>query len=100
MPKINLSVPHQLSQDEAKERISRLIAEGRAQAADQVSDVVENWSGYVDTLSFRARGFAVQGRIEVHPARVAVEMHLPFAAFPFKSRIEQELRERAERLLA
>jgi hypothetical protein len=100
MPKINLSIPHQLSRDEARERVSRLIAEGRAQASDHISDVAETWNGYVDTFSFRARGFSIAGKLDVQPAQLVMELDLPFAAFPFKARIEQEMRERAQRLLA
>jgi hypothetical protein len=99
MPKISLSIPHQLSQDEAKERVSRLITEGRAKAAEQISDVEETWNGYVDTFRFRARGFSVEGRLEVQAAQVLIDLNLPFAAFPLKSRIEQELLTHARQLL-
>ena len=100
MPKISLIIPHQLSQDEAKTRAARLIAEGRAKAADQISEVEENWSGYVDTVRFRARGLSITGRLEVQATQVLIDLHLPFAAFPFKSRIEQELLAHARQLLA
>ncbi len=99
MPKINLSVPHQLGQDEAKERISRLIAETRVKASSQVSDVAESWTGYVDTFSFRALGFAVAGSLEVQPAQIRVALTLPLAALPFRSRIEHELLAHARQLL-
>jgi hypothetical protein len=100
MPKISLSVPHQLGQEEARQRISRLIAETRAQASGQVSDVAETWTGYVDTFSFRARGFSVAGRLEVQAAQIRVDINLPFTALPFKSRIERELLAHARQLLA
>lgn len=100
MPKISLSIPHQLSQEEAKTRISRLIAENRAKGFDEVSAVTETWTGYVDTFSFRARGFAVSGRLEVQAAQLVVDVHLPFLALPFKGRIEEELLARARQLLA
>jgi len=100
MPKINLSIPHQLSQEEAKSRISRLMAEGRTQASDRISDVVETWTGYVATFSFRVRGFSVAGKLEVQPGQVVVDLNLPWAALPFKGRIEEELRQRARQLLA
>src|SRR5579862_6864098 len=100
MPKINLSIPHQLSQDEAKERIARLIAENRAKAFDGISDLAENWSGYVDTFSFRYRGFAVTGKLEAQEAQIVVNVDLPFMALPFKGRIEQEMLTCARQLLA
>jgi hypothetical protein len=99
MPKIKLSVPHQLSQEEAKQRISRLVADTRAKTPALVSDVVEGWSGYAATFSFRARGFPVAGTLDVQPAQILVEINLPLAALPFKRRFEQELLARARQLL-
>jgi hypothetical protein len=100
MPKISLNVPHQLNQDEAKTRISRLITEGRAKAGEEISDVEESWNGYVDTIRFRARGLSFEGRLEVQAAQVLLDLNLPFAAFMMKSRIEQELLSHARQLLA
>jgi hypothetical protein len=100
MPKINLSVPHNLSQEEAKRRVSALIADSRTRFAGQVSNVAECWSGYADAFSFKAMGFCVNGKLDVQPAQVLLEIVLPLAAYPLKRRIETEIQAHAHQLLA
>jgi hypothetical protein len=100
MPKIHLSVPHVLGQEEAKKRVSNLLAETRAQFGAQISDVTEAWTGWVDNFSFRALGFSFQGKLEVQAAQLIIDIDLPFAALPFKGRVESEIRSRAGQLLA
>jgi hypothetical protein len=99
MPKINLSVPHRLGQDEAKNRIASLIADSRSHFAGKLSNVAESWNGYADAFSFEALGFSVRGNLDVQPAQVLIELNLPFAAYPFKGRIEDEILTRARQLL-
>jgi hypothetical protein len=100
MPKISLSVAHQLSQEEAKNRIAGLIADSRDRFAGQVSQVAESWNGYVDAFSFHAMGFSVTGQLDVQAAQVLIELDLPWAAYPFKGRIENEILTHARQLLA
>jgi hypothetical protein len=99
MLKINLSVPHTLGQDEAKKRISKLIADTRDQLGSSVTNLHESWSGYIDTFSFRAMGFSVDGQLEVQPSDVLIQVNLPLAALLFKSRIESEILRHARELL-
>lgn len=100
MPTIKVSIPHKLGADEAKRRIEKLVAETRAQFGDQVSDVKENWSGNRGDFSFKAMGFSVAGNLRVEPSTADIELNLPFAAIPFKSRIEEKISTRAKELLA
>jgi hypothetical protein len=100
MPKINLSLPHNLGVEEAKRRVNHLIADTRVKFSHMISDVEESWNGDVETFRFRAMGFAVNGTIEAQPNAVAIQMHLPLAALPLKSRVESELIKHARELLA
>jgi hypothetical protein len=100
MPKIKLSVPHQLGQDVAKSRISKLIADTRGQFGDRVTDLQEAWTGHTDAFRFRAMGFAVDGQLDVQPTEVRIDINLPWAALPFKSRVESEILKHARELLA
>jgi hypothetical protein len=99
MPKINLSVSHKLGQAEAKSRIASLLADSRNRFAGKVSNVAESWNGYADAFSFEAMGFAVKGTLDVQPAQVLIELNLPFAAYPLKGRIENEILTHARQLL-
>lgn len=100
MPAIKVSIPHKLGADEAKRRISHLISDAKAKFGNMVSDVQENWVQNVGHFRFNAMGFPVSGTLDVQPAVVNVEIQLPFAALPFKGRVENEISTRARELLA
>jgi hypothetical protein len=100
MPKIDLSVAHKLSQEEAKSRIAGLLADARARFDGRVTNVAESWNGFVDAFSFEALGFAVSGQVDVQSAKVRIELNLPWAAIPLKGRIESEILTHARQLLA
>ena len=93
-------MPHKLGADEAKLRIEQLISETRAKFGTHVSELRENWNGNHGTFSFRAMGFSVSGNLLVEPNVAHLEIHLPFAALPFKGRLENEISTRAKQLLA
>jgi hypothetical protein len=100
MPKIHMAVPHALGSEEAKKRVANLVAQTRQDFGGKVSDINEAWNGFVNTFSFRAMGFSVAGKLEAQPVQVLVDIDLPFAALPFKGRIESELLAHARALLA
>ena len=100
MPSIKSSVPHQLGIDEAKQRITRLITEAKGQLGKTVSEVEESWTENRGTFRFRAMGFSVSGHLQVESTTVLVEVSLPLAALPFRSRLENDLIKRAKELLA
>jgi len=47
MPDSIVSVNHRLSQDEALRRIQAAVAQAKLQYAGKISDLRENWNGYV-----------------------------------------------------
>ena len=100
MPVIKISVPYKLDPDEAKRRITHLISETKSKFDHSISDVKESWVDHRGTFSFRAMGFSISGTLQVEPSMVQVEIHLPFAAMLFKSRVEKEISSRALELLA
>jgi hypothetical protein len=100
MPKLHLSVPHVLGQEEAQKRVVNLLAESRTKFGGQVSNISEAWAGNVDTFSFRALGFSVAGRLEVQASQLLIDIDFPFAALPFKGRLESEILNHARQLLA
>jgi hypothetical protein len=100
MPSIKFSVPHKLGTDEAKKRIVQVITETKGKYGDQVSDLEETWNDGEGTFRFKAMGFSVSGNMHIEPSLAQMEINLPFAALPFKSRIENELLTKAKTLLA
>jgi len=100
MPKVNVAVPHSLTQDEAVKRIRNLLNDVKAQFADKISDLHEEWDGNMGKFSFSAMGFPVSGTLTVKTAQVEISGDLPFAATLFKGKIESTIKNRAETLLA
>jgi len=91
MPRIKVAVPHSLNPEEAVSRIKNLVRDVKAQFADKVTDVTEEWTGTNGEVS---------GTVQVLPSEVQIQSSLPFAATPFKGRIETVIQEKAKQLLA
>lgn len=100
MPSLKLSVPHKLGAEEAKKRIARLVTDLKKHAAGMISDVQESWNGEHATFSFKAMGFTISGTLDVAADKVDIEIVFPFAALPFKGKVENEITTRARALLA
>ena len=99
MPKLEIKVPHNLSQQEALTRIQRVLPELVAQHSDKISDLKESWSGNTGSFKFKLSGFKVSGSVVVEDSVVIVTGEIPFLALPFKSQIENIIRQQAETLL-
>jgi hypothetical protein len=100
MPNIHLELPHGLGVEEARRRVDHLIADTRREFGHMITELEESWSGHTDTFRFRVMGFAVNGTIEAQDAAVVIDMHIPLAALPLKSKVESKLRQHASELLA
>jgi hypothetical protein len=100
MPNLNISIPNDLSQDEALKRIKNAVAQAKAQQSGKIEDLQENWNGSVGTFSGSAMGHAASGTITVNPSEIVLHLALPFAATFFKGKIEAGIREFAARLLS
>jgi len=90
MADIRIARPHGLP-------LSRARAAAQAAADDLAREyaLTCNWQG--DTLHFQRSG--VQGRIEVSPSQIAVEIRLGLLLKGFKASIEQSVARHLERLL-
>jgi len=91
MADIRIARPHGLP-------LSRARAAAQAAADDLAREyaLTCNWQG--DTLHFQRSG--VQGRIEVSPSQIAVEISLGLLLKGFRASIEQSVARHLERLLA
>lgn len=100
MPSSKVTVPHTLGQDEARKRITGMLAEVQAHGGDTITNLQESWADNKGTFSFKARGFDVKGNLLVSESDVKIDLDYPIAARPFKSKIQSAIRTRAETLLA
>ena len=78
MPKLNVSVPHALSQQEAMERLNRFVDLLRDNYQEHVSGLEQSWED--STLRFQCKtyGIPVQGKITVTDHELNVNGELPF----------------------
>lgn len=99
MPKLSMTVPHSLGQEEATRRLKAQIDFVRHTYGDQASDVEETWDGHMLTFGFTAYRMKISGRVASEPDQVAVNAELPVMAMMFKGAIEKQIRDQLTKLL-
>ena len=100
MPSIEMSMPHQLGEQEARRRIQELLPRMKADYGEQIKDLQEEWNGNTGIFSFSVMGFAVSGTLTVNESSVDLDGNLPFAATFFKGKIKSVIQEKAQEILA
>jgi hypothetical protein len=100
MPELTVSIPHQLSQDEALRRIQTAIAQVKTQYSDKVAGLHEEWNGYRGNFEMSAQNLQVSGTVTVNPSDVTVHTTLPFFMSLFKATIESRVKDEVSRILA
>ena len=99
MPKITVTVPHQLGQQAAAERLKSFVARLKEKHQDQVSNLREEWSDNSLKFGFKSFGFQFQGTGSVAESEAKLDVDIPFAAMMFKGKIETEMRDTLTRVL-
>ena len=99
MPKFNLEIPHQLSAEEAKERLQRFTEALESKFQDPVGELEPSWNGDSLSFGFKTYGIKIQGQIHNQEDKLVMDGELPFSAMMFKGKIESEIRSQIERIL-
>jgi putative polyhydroxyalkanoate system protein len=100
MPKFGVSVPHTLTKEDARSRLERFAEMLEAKFANQVSDLQQSWEGDTLKFHFKTYGIPLNGGITVADKELNVAGDIPFAAMMFKGKIESEIREQLEKIVA
>jgi hypothetical protein len=100
MADLNISIPHELSKEEALSRIKNLLTNLKKEQAQVISNVHEKWEGEKGKFQFSAKGFDLAGLIQVNENSVDIDAELPFALSFFKGMIKNVIQDRANSLLA
>jgi hypothetical protein len=100
MPKLKITVPHSLEQQDALTRMQGYLTKLKNAYPDRVNNLTEEWVGNVLNFGFSAMGFGVNGAMTVGDKDVTVDADLPFAAMMFKGKIEQAVRDELTRVLS
>lgn len=99
MNKINMAISHSLTQDEAVNRLKRLLHDVKTQFSDQISGFTEEWDCNTGKVNFSAMGFPLSGMLTVKASQVEISGELPLVAIPFKGQLESMIKNRTETLL-
>jgi hypothetical protein len=100
MPAFRTEVQHSLGKDEATARLKTFIDQVRERYQDKVSAVDGSWQDNKLDFSLTTFGFTVTGTLTVEEKNALLEGQLPFAAFAFKGKIEQDIKAALEKALA
>lgn len=98
MPKLSVSIPHQLSRQEARSRVGQLVDQSRQQL-DGLGTLDERWDG--DILNFKgsALGVSVTGAVHVEDQEVRLEVDLPWQLAMFSATVKQRIEQEGRKLL-
>jgi hypothetical protein len=99
MSKIQLSITHNLPVNDAQTKVKTLLSSIRTQYSNSISDLEESWSGNTGKFKFKAMGFKVSGVIVFDNNSVNFTGDIPFAALPFKGKIEDAILSEANKIL-
>ena len=97
---MKLEVPHDLDQDEALERVQRMIHEAKALYASRIQAIQEQWVENEGRFLLKVMGMTSEGTIVVEQSVVRIESKIPLAAMMVKGQIEQGIRRQLTRLLS
>jgi hypothetical protein len=100
MPKLEMTIPHRLSQPEALQRLRTLIPQFQQKYGKDITELREQWQDSIGTFSFKVKGFSVSGTLTVEDCQLKLSGNLPLVVTFHKEKIETAIREEAARLLA
>ena len=93
---IIMTFPHEFGVPEVKRRIDERFALLKTQYIDKVGHAELVWVGDVANLRASAVGQSATAEIEVQPANIRVEIHLPWLLAGFANKVQALLQANAK----
>lgn len=100
MPKFSFIQKHQLSKNDAKIRLSKLVDELKVNFHSFMKNPQESWEDYTAHFSFEMSGGKIQGKVIVFDDEAQLEISYPLILTPFRGMVEKEIKRKAEELLS
>jgi hypothetical protein len=94
-----MTLPHELSQDEARRRIEKGIADLRASHGSKLAALNERWTGNRLDFHVQAMGQNVTGRVDVLPEHVKLEVDLPWMLAMLAGKFQKQVETEGRKLL-
>jgi hypothetical protein len=95
-----VSVPHELSQEEALSRIKSLVNSLKRQYGDQVGDVTERWHDNQCDFTVKMKMFRISGTILVDDSKAEIRGTMPPGTGRFEGRARALIERQATKLLS
>lgn len=99
MNTMKVSIPHQLSREEARQRIQGQLGQLRQQSAGLIGSFEERWSGDAMDFSAAVMGTPICGKLQVEDRAVHVEVELPWFLAALARPVTQALESNTRNLL-
>ena len=100
MSNLEVAIPHNLSQEEALNRVKNMFTQMKNEHGDKISNLKEQWNGNEGNFSFTAQGFDIAGTLTVNPSNVELKGEIPFALSLFKGAITKTIEQQATKMLS
>ncbi|HWG44401.1 MAG TPA: polyhydroxyalkanoic acid system family protein [Gemmataceae bacterium] len=99
MPNLTITIPHQLSKEEAKRRIGEQAATLQSQQGGMLERVEQRWDG--DTLHFHvgAAGQSVSGSALFSDQSVHLDIALPWMLSLLAGTVKKQIEQQGHKLL-
>ena len=96
---ITLTIPHRLTQDEARRRLQTGITDLKAKHAGSFAQVAESWNGNQMSFRLSAMGQAITGRVDVQSDKVKLDIDLPWLLAAFAEKLRPRIEQEGRRML-
>ena len=96
---IDVTIPHRLTRDEARQRLQSGIARVRGQQFAQFAQVQERWSDYHMDAQVSAMGQTITGRVDVEADCVKLALDLPWLMAVFAEKIRGQIQAEGRKML-
>jgi hypothetical protein len=96
---ITVTIPHRLTQDEARMRLQKGITDLKTRHAASIAQVDERWTGNQMAFKLSAMGQAITGRVDVLPDAVKLDLDLPWMLAMLAEKIRPRVEAEGRRML-
>src|SRR4051812_32850709 len=96
---ISLTIPHRLTQQEVRNRISKGITDAQREHAGKFSKLDHQWKDNHLSFDVGILGQTITGAVDVNPSDVVVNIDLPWMLAAFADKIRPQIKAQAEKLL-
>jgi Putative polyhydroxyalkanoic acid system protein (PHA_gran_rgn) len=95
---MRIAVPHNTTREIARRKVDARLTQLLSQFSGHAEDITHQWSGDIMSFKGKARGFAVEGTVEITDAAMILDAKLPLMAKMFEGSIRQTVEREAERM--